>query len=149
MAAYLLSTKALFEFVNGAYSPCDKFRAWCQGLSQSDRLFASEISLGELRTSVEAHSDLQLREDWRGYLDDEIPRQFSTRLLPFRGSAVSEWGLIRLTGDPPLPAEETMLIGQALANELILVGPQTASHRTIRIEMFDPYDGAGWPGETF
>lgn len=149
MGAYLLSTKALFEFVNGPYSPCDKFRVWYQGLSQSDRLYASEISLGELRTSVEAYSDLQVRDDWRGYLDDEIPRQFGTRLLPFRGAAVSEWGLIRLTGNPPLPAEETMLIGQALANELIFVGPQTDSHKAIRVTMHDPYTGAGWPGESF
>ena len=149
MKAYLLSTKALFEFVIGPYSQCDKFQEWCQGLSQSDRLYASEISLGELRTSVEAYSDLQVRDDWRRRLNEEIPRHFGTRLLPFHGPAVSEWGLIRLSGNPPLPTEETMLIGQALANELIFVGPQTASHKTIRVTMHDPYTGAGWPGESF
>lgn len=149
MAGYLLSTKALYEFVSGAASPCAKFQQWLSGLSQADELYASEISLGELRTSIEAVSDLRIRNDWRLLIEGEIPRDFGARLLQFTGVAVEEWGLIRMSGDPSLPAEETMIIGQAIANELPLIGPETPAHRTVGIRIIDPYRGDDWPGEIF
>ena len=147
MTDYILSTRALYEFVVGRdYGTAPLFGEWAEGLAPTDRLFVSEISLGELRTSVERGTDLQRRENWRRNLRERIPRYFGPRLLPFTGAAVERWGLIRLVGDPPLPAEETQLIGQALDRDLTLVGPRTQAHDAIGCPMHDPYEGRGWPG---
>lgn len=147
MASYLLSTKALYEFVVGRdRSAATVFHDWTQSLSGSQHLFVSEISLGELRTSVEREENLQRRDTWRTNLQIRIPRYFGARVLPFTGLAVERWGLIRLVGRPPLPTEETQLIAQALEGNLSLVGPRTPIHAEIGCKMHDPYDGAGWPG---
>ena len=140
-SSYLLSTRALYEFVNGSGTRAVTFRDWCTALEPRDLLFASEISLGELRWSVEQIPVLTTRDTWRHYLDHKIPMAFKSRLLPF----TRDWGLVRLVGDPPLPSEETQLIGQAIANELILVGPTAPIHERFGHRHLDPYDGAGWP----
>ena len=145
MASYLLSTRALYEFVNGPRTRAVRFRDWCTALEPRDQLFASEISLGELRWSVEQILVLTTRETWRHYLDHKIPMVFKSRLLPFSREHARAWGLVRLVGEPPLPSEETQLIGQAIANELTLVGPTTPTHALFGHRHLDPYDSADWP----
>ena len=145
MASFLLSTRALYEFVAGKQSSATKFREWCQALGPKDLLFASEISLGELRWSVEQIESPKKRDDWRHNLDKKIPAFFKSQLLPFRHNEVREWGLIRLVGNPPLPAEETQIIGQAIANELTLVTSKTPVHVAIGCSLMDPYGGKPWP----
>lgn len=148
MASYLLSTHALYEFANGSRSPAVAFRDWCTALGPRDLLFASEISLGELRWSVEQIPNPKQRDHWRHLLDHKIPSYFKSQLLPFALDEVREWGLVRLScvdGGDPLPTEETQLIGQAIANELILVGPKTPTHDLIGHAHVDPYDGRDWP----
>ncbi len=145
MAGYLLSTQALKALCEGKNTSATAFLSWLNSLTPADQLFASEVSLGELRSAAEQLPDPRRREAWRHYVDKAIAAHFGPNLLPLTSAAIREWGLIRLIGQPPLPAEETLIIGQAIAYSLTYVGPETASHLLIGCTILDPYKSAGWP----
>jgi len=146
MPGYLLSTEALIAFCQAETTPATKVKDWLNSLTPRDQLFASELSLGEMRSGIEEHPDYKQREIWRHYIDQKIPSTFAARLLPFKDNEIREWGLIRTVGgEDMLPAEETQIIGQAIANDLIYVGPRTRVHEMITIQIHDPYDGMAWP----
>ena len=150
MAGYLLSTKACHELILGrTASEAQVFWDWLDALKDTDGLFVSEISLGELRSHTERSDDPVQRDDWRRMLEEKVPARFGNRVLTFRGEAVRRWGMIRLLGEPPLPAEETQIVGQCLADDLSLVGPRQPQFSVIRCKLADPYDGASWPGPDF
>ncbi len=147
MTSYLLGSNALVEFVLADKSSSDAFKDWVASLTAQDDLFASEISLGEIRWTVEVEMSPLDRDAWRHQLETSIPQRFGANLLSFRGEAVRRWGLIRLleADGSPLPAEETQIIAQALADDLVLVGPKKAVHALCGVEVFDPLEGSPWP----
>lgn len=146
MSSYLLTSQALVALVQEDDPDYEAFRKWSASLTHQDQLFASEISLGEIRSSVEQMDPLD-RDDWRHQLEVAIPQQFGANLLTFKGEAVRRWGLIRLTkeGTKPLPAEESQIIAQALIDDLILVGPPRAAYAHLGVKAFDPFGGTAWP----
>tara|TARA_R110000868_G_scaffold153694_1_gene379272 strand:+ start:6152 stop:6601 length:450 start_codon:yes stop_codon:yes gene_type:complete len=148
LTGYLLSTKAIYEFVQGEECEAQDFWSWAQGLSRNDELYVSEISLGELWSAVDQLSG-PLRRHWDHCLEKVIPGRFGARLLPFRRDDALQWGLIRQQSDPLLPAEEEMIIGQAISRNLTFVGPTTPAHVQFNCTTLDPYNGTPWPGADF
>ena len=144
MASYLLTTKALMEFLLKGKSRREDFKTWCAQRDKEDLFYTSSICFGEARSRVEASSLApHQKSSWRETLQ-EATGIFEGRILSFDLNAANEWANYRTFGATALTDIDGMLIGISRSQQLILVGPHKPAYDKLGIEIIDPCNGEDW-----
>lgn len=104
----------------------------------SERLFLSVLSLGELRKGVEAKraTDPVAAERLRAWVDS-IETTFSDRLVQVDASTATRWG--ELSAGRSLPVIDTLIAATAMVHGLTLVTRNTRDVAASGVPLVDPW----------
>lgn len=137
MKGYLLDTNVVSE--TRRPRPNESVTAFL-AKQNSDRLFLSVLTLGELRKGVESRA----RRDPDGALRltrwlDELELEFVARVLPIDREIADVWG--KLSADRPRPVIDTLLAATALVHRLVLVTRNLHDFNGLGVDLLDPFTG--------
>ena len=93
MSGFLLDTNVLSEF-NRRGEPDRLVKHWLQA-ADTDSLYASVLTLGEIRFGVELLTPSKRRTLLEQWLDQELPEWFEGRILPVDQAITDRWGFLR------------------------------------------------------
>lgn len=104
-------------------------------------LFASVLTIGELRKGVEAkrRSDAGIAERLGAWVDG-IETTFADRLLAVDTTIARRWG--ELSAGKTLPVIDTLIAATAIHHGLTLVSRNTRDFASTGVAIFDPWQGA-------
>lgn len=90
--------------------------------ARQDRyLYFSVLTLGEIRKGIEMLSDGPRRLVLRDWLDIDLPRFFTGRILAIDLAVADRWGRIVAAAGRSVPAVDSLLAATAATHDLILV----------------------------
>lgn len=136
--SYLVDTSVLLELVRSR--PARSVVRWFQGAPEST-LYVSVLTLGELRSAVEATTLVgKRREKVRAWLEHELPERLGERLLPVSLAVAERWGRLVAESDGPAPAIESLLGATALTHGLRVVTRNKREFRFAGVEVVSPWD---------
>lgn len=118
--------------------------AWADAQNPLD-LHLSVLSLGEIQMGIELLPDLDPRRSpLRGWLQHELPAQFSGRLLPIGGTTALAYGRLAAAArreGRPLPVMDGLLLASAQAHDLTLVTRNVNDVEGRGVPVLNPYSG--------
>src|SRR5213078_123496 len=89
--SFLLDTNFVSEWTKPR--PNARVVAWLASVDE-DRTFLSVVTIAELRTGVERLARGKRRESLDGWLRDDVPARFGSRILPVDLAIAERWGRI-------------------------------------------------------
>ncbi|HET7563570.1 MAG TPA: type II toxin-antitoxin system VapC family toxin [Gemmatimonadaceae bacterium] len=119
--SYLLDTMVLSEPARPA--PDSRVIDWLRAQSPLD-LSISALTLGELAKGIALLSRGRRRDTLERWLQSDLPRQFSGRVLSIDDAIAREWGKLSADGQRsgrPLPVIDGLLLATAVVHRLTLV----------------------------
>lgn len=93
MSGFLLDTIVLSEF-NRRGEPDPLVKQWLEA-ADTDSLYASVLTFGEIRLGVELLPPSKRRMQLEQWLDRDLPEWFEGRILPVDQAIADRWGLLR------------------------------------------------------
>lgn len=93
MSGFLLDTNVLSEF-NRRGEPDRWVKQWLETVD-TDSLYASVLTFGEIRFGVELLPPSRRRTHLERWLDRDLPEWFEGRILPVDQPIADRWGLLR------------------------------------------------------
>ena len=118
---YLLDTCVISELVRK--QPSSRVVAWVRDQDEP-ALFVSVLTFGELEKGIARLGESARKRALRDWVDHELRRRFSGRILTFDYEAACRWGEIAGRAEQqgrPLPVLDSMLAATALIHGLTLV----------------------------
>ena len=139
MSGFLLDTNVISELVKLA--PHFRVLEWMDATDES-LLYLSVLTIGELRKGIALLTVGRRRVSLEPWLDHDLARRFSGRILPVDLGVADRWGRISATEAArrsPLPVIDGLLAATALQHDLTLVTRDTGHASTTGVETFDPW----------
>lgn len=133
---YLIDTNVLSELRRKEPNP--GVAEWFSGRSAS-ALYLSVLTLGELRKGIDRVPDGQRRLKLLGWLELDLPRVFSGRVLPVDAQVADRWGRLLAQAGRPLPAIDSLLAATALHHDLCLVTRNARDFAYPGLDVIDPW----------
>jgi toxin FitB len=93
MSGFLLDTNVVSEF-NRRGDPAPLVKQWLEA-AQAGSLYASVLTLAEIRFGVELLPPSKRRTQLEEWLDRDLPAWFGGRVLPVDKSIADRWGVLR------------------------------------------------------
>lgn len=134
--SYLLDTNVLSELRRK--NPDPGVLTWFAE-RPADRLYLSVLTLGELRKGVEGVTDLKRRQTLIDWLETELPRFFTGRILPVDAPVADRWGRLVAAAGTPLPAIASLLAATAVEHDLVLVTRNVRDFSRLPVQVFNPW----------
>ena len=125
--AWLLGLDALKELLSGLDRvPGKGVVAWASNMGNG-KLFVSEMTWASLRSMAEAETSPSKRQAWISKIDNDVPIQFGSRLLPVDRAVLQTWSRIANVGQASSSAsmEESIEVATALHHGLVYVTAQS------------------------
>ena len=122
MNGFLIDTNVVSEFVRHR-NPDPRVRNWLEA-ADTESLYASVLTMGEIRFGIELLSPGRRRRQLEQWLEQELREWFENRLLPVDGAIAERWGLMSaqaLRKGRPLSIVDGLLAATALEHDLTLV----------------------------
>lgn len=137
--SYLIDTCVLSEIVKPRPEPCviDWFAA-----VNSDALFISALTLGEIRRGVERLPPGRKPEQIGAWLEMDLPQWFGERVLSIDAAVSDEWGRLAGLSSRTLPAVDALIAATALRHRLTLVTRNLADFAGTGVVIVNPWDSA-------
>ncbi len=142
MSGFLLDTNCISEVVS--LKPDVNVLTW---LNQVDErtLYLSTLTLGEIRKGIVALVDGKRRTQLEAWLEIDLRKRFSDRILPVDAAVADRWGM--LTGDlkrkgKPMPIIDAIIAATALQNNLTLVSRNVSDFKNLEIPVLNPWEAA-------
>ena len=134
--SYLLDTNVISELRRKIPNPAvvDWF-----AVRPSSSLYLSVLSLGEIRKGVEGVSDEARRLVLLDWLETDLPRFFTGRLLDIDAAVADRWGRLQALAKRPLPSIDSLLAATALEHDLILVTRTVRDFSGLPVRMVNPW----------
>lgn len=136
---YLLDTCVLSELAKTA--PNENVVEWLRQRDE-DTVFLSVLTLGEIQKGIAKLLDGKRKESIQLWLDNELRRRFSERLLPVDEEVALTWGLIQGGAERqgrPIPAIDGLLGATAVAHNLTVVTRDEADIGQTGARTFNPW----------
>ncbi len=133
---YLIDTNVICELIKR--SPDKNVLNWFSKVSDSD-LFISVVTVGEIRKGLARIKDEKYKEKVRMWIDQEIPKWFSNRILPINIEVANKWGMLQATANRTLPAIDSLIAATALHSDLKIVTRNVKDYEFEFIEIVNPY----------
>jgi len=140
MTGYLLDTNIASELRKGRRAN-QKVIEWIQTV-ESDELFLSVLSMGEIRNGVERirMSDAVQAGVLERWLK-ELEVTYGDRVLPVTLPIADAWG--RLTAKSPLSVVDCLLAATALEHDLVLATRNVQDVIRTGVKFLNPFEPAG------
>ncbi len=135
--SYLLDTNIISELVKTAPNP--SVLQWIDSL-ESDELFLSVITLGEIRNGASGIKSKQKQDKISHWLEVELPAYFQDRILAIDRKVVDMWGRLQdKTAGYNLPAIDGLIAATAHVHGLKLVTRNIKDFLHIDIQVINPW----------
>ncbi len=110
---------------------------WMSGI-ESDEVFLSVVTLGEIRRGIERHRPVDAKaagslERWLIGLE----AHYAERILPITAAVADRWG--RLGLDQPLPVSDGLIAATGLEHKLTVVTRNLADFQRSGVSTLNPY----------
>ena len=134
--SYLLDTNVISELRRKIPNPAvvDWF-----AVRPSSSLYLSVLSLGEIRKGIESVNDEARRLVLLDWLETDLPRFFTGRLLDIDAAVADRWGRLQAMAKRPLPSIDSLLAATALEHDLILVTRNVRDFSGLPVQMVNPW----------
>ena len=134
--SYLLDSNIVSETVRR--NPNRAVIAWLDPLP-AEALFASVLTLGEIRKGIETATDKRRREKLRLWLEHELPAWFEGRVLPVDLAVADRCGRLLAEAGRPIPSIDSLLAATALHHELRLVTRNAGDFDYPGLQVINPF----------
>ena len=141
MSGFLLDTNVLSEF-NRRGEPDRLVKQWLEA-ADTDSLYASVLTLGEIRFGVELLPPGKRRTLLEQWLDQELPEWFDGRILPVDQAITDRWGFLRAQAQMkgrPLSVIDALLAATALQHDLTIVSRNVSDFSVVGLVVVNPWD---------
>ena len=137
---YLLDTCVVSEFAKRAPSP--NVIRWLAEVDEN-KLFLSVITLGEVRRGLERLSDSPRKVQLNEWLNEELIRRFSSRLVQIDSEVMLLWGGLtaRLEKEgKAMPVIDSLIAASALYHHLYLVTRNVSDFAHTDLPAINPWE---------
>jgi predicted nucleic acid-binding protein len=137
--SFLLDTNVVSEWTKPR--PNSGVITWLEQADE-DRVFLSVATLAELRHGIERLSTGARRKQLDGWLRDELPLRFETRILPVTMQIADVWGRLIAqceTRGRPLGAMDGLIAATASVHGLTLVTRNTSDFESSLKSLLNPW----------
>jgi predicted nucleic acid-binding protein len=141
MSGFLLDTNVLSEF-NRRGEPDPLVKQWLEA-ADTDSLYASVLTLGEIRFGVELLPPSKRRTQLERWLDRDLPGWFEGRILSVDKSITDRWGLLRAQAQMkgrPLSIVDGLLAATALHHSLTIVSRNVSDFDVVGLTVLNPWE---------
>jgi|SRR5271165_838305 len=141
MSGFLLDTNVLSEF-NRRGDPNPRVKQWLE-VADARSLYASVLTLAEIRFGVELLPPSKRRTQLEEWLDRALPAWFAGRVLPIDGSIADRWGVLRARAQMkgrPLSVVDGLLAATALEHGLTVVSRNVGDFATVGLSVVNPWE---------
>jgi len=136
----LIDTNVISEFVKPAPDP--NVIRWFQA-ADPDTLFASVVTLGEIRLGVEDMPMGKRSRDIERWLATGLPAWFDANLLPVTKEIAERWGRATIEAKRQglmLATADGLIAATALDHDLILVTRNTKDFAGLGVALLNPWN---------
>lgn len=137
--SYLIDTCCISELVKKKPNP--NVVNW---FATEDELsmYLSVITFGELRKGIEKLPDSKKRKELHRWVEENLKKRFSNRILNIDIEEVNKWGEIVATAEKngkPLPAIDSLIAATALVHGLSVVTRNIQDMEGSGVEVINPW----------
>jgi len=135
---YILDTNVVSELV--AREADQKVVNWVDSID-SESVFLSVITIGELKKGIEKLPDSKRRKTLESWLEEDLLVRFRGRILPLDIPVLLTWGRLVASLEKegkPLPAIDSLLAATAAQTGFTLVTRNTGHFDPAGISVFNP-----------
>ncbi len=137
---YLIDTNVLSEFIKP--SPDPGVIDWVRRAAPRT-LFVSAVTAGELRLGMEAMPLSKRRTELETWLDQGMPKWFSSNLLPVTKKIADRWGRITIQArrrGVTLSTTDGLIAATALEHDLTLVTRNVKDFTGLGVSLLNPWE---------
>lgn len=141
MSGFLLDTNVISEF-NRRGEPDRLVKQWLEA-ADTDFLYTSVLTLGEIRFGVELLPLSKRRTQLQQWLDRDVPEWFEGRILPVDQSISDRWGFVRAQAQMkgrPLSVIDALLAATALRHNLTIVSRNASDFSVVGLAVVNPWE---------
>ena len=123
MSGFLLDTNVISEFARPDNKPDQRVKQWLEAVDP-DSLYASVLTLGEIRRGIEKLPPSNRRTRLESWLTKDLQDWFAHRVLVIDGPVANRWGLLTAAAQRsgrPLAVIDGLLSATALEHKLTVV----------------------------
>ena len=102
-------------------------------------LFLSALTLGELRKGIELMPDGERKRSYLDWLEVDLPRFFSSRVLAVDAAVADVWGRLTAKAGRAVPAIDSLLAATALAHGLAMVTRNERDFQYAGLDVINPW----------
>lgn len=134
--SYLLDANVLSELRRRA--PNADVVEWAGG-KPAATLYLSVLTLGEIRRGIETVRDARRRASLGDWLEAELPRFFTGRILDVSSAVADRWGRLLAAAKRPVAAIDGLLAATALHHDLVLVTRNARDFAGLGVRLENPW----------
>lgn len=135
--SYLLDTNVISELVK--HTPNESVLKWIDDIN-SEKLYLSVISIGEIRKGVAGIQDPRRQEKISQWLEIDLPDYFEERILNIDLKIADMWGQLQSKNKGhTLPAIDGLIAATAQVHNLTLVTRNTKDFNNVSISILNPW----------
>lgn len=137
--SWLLDTCVLSELVKP--NPDDGLIEWINACDES-RMYLSTLTLGELAKGIACRSTGAKRKRLQAWLDNDLARRFSGRILPIDLSIAVCWGELQAKAEQagrPIPVVDGLIAATAIFHVLTVVTRNGNDMAPSGVSIHDPW----------
>ena len=138
--AFLLDTNVISETVRPKPEP--RILDWLEHQSPEE-LYLSAMTISELMRGAYKVKEKARRDRLTTWIEEDLRRQFETRLLPFNDSSARIWGELMGNGDrtgKTPSAFDAQIAAIAINRGLVLVTRNVKNFERFDLEILNPWD---------
>lgn len=133
---YLLDTVTISEPTKPDADP--RVIEWLRS-QQQDQFFTSVICLGEIRRGIERLPAGGKRVRLQNWLEDDVARWFSNRILPIDQYTARIWGEITASPRETVPVADSLIAATAIQHSMRVVTRNTRHFVSVEADTLDPW----------
>lgn len=141
MSGFLLDTNVLSEF-NRKGAPDERVKRWLEA-ADSESLYVSVLTFGEIRFGVELLPHSKRREQLERWLEYDLQEWFEGRILPVDRLITDGWGTLRAQAQlkgRPLSVIDALLAATALHHNLTIASRNASDFAIVDLAVINPWE---------